>query len=127
MGLRNNLKFLKRVAKEKVFQQGDYDTSYIEQYSGELLKKQNKISNFDVISSVLILVNSENKKINLPAELIGYKNVPGQKHTHKVEINETFIEETLQYTVVLQASSHSAGTATLNGETFEYSLAETPQ
>lgn len=39
VGLPNNLKFLKRVIDEPIFQKGDYDTSYIPENIDKLLKK----------------------------------------------------------------------------------------
>ena len=39
VGLRNNLKFLKRVFANPIFQEGEYDTSFIEKNIDTLVKK----------------------------------------------------------------------------------------
>jgi acetyl/propionyl-CoA carboxylase alpha subunit len=39
VGLNNNLQFLKRVFENKIFQEGNYDTGFIEQNIATLLKK----------------------------------------------------------------------------------------
>lgn len=39
VGFNNNLRFLKRVFDDPIFQQGDYDTGFIEQNINTLLSK----------------------------------------------------------------------------------------
>ena len=52
MGLKNNLKFLKRVFKNGIFQEGDYDTSFIENNIDTLIKKD-KVTAFEKVAAVI--------------------------------------------------------------------------
>lgn len=53
VGLNNNLRFLKRVFDNAEFQHGDYDTSFIEQNVDSLLKKNENIDYFDLVTAVI--------------------------------------------------------------------------
>ena len=52
VGLKNNLKFLKRVFANNIFQEGEYDTSFIEKNVDSLVNKD-KVSAFDKIAAVV--------------------------------------------------------------------------
>jgi acetyl/propionyl-CoA carboxylase alpha subunit len=52
VGLKNNLKFLKRVFANSIFQEGEYDTSFIEKNVDTLINKD-KVTLFDKVSAVI--------------------------------------------------------------------------
>ena len=91
MGLPTNLKFLKRVIDEPVFNEGNYDTGYIEKEIETLLKKETKVDDFSLISAVLARSHHNNKNLSLPGELVNFRNVKGRIYKHQVSINETSI------------------------------------
>lgn len=86
VGLNNNLKFLKRILGDDVFRTGVYDTSFIEKYMSTLLKKATVVDEFEVISAVIARNFHKSKQVNLPRELIGFRNVKGVKESHTLTI-----------------------------------------
>lgn len=66
VGLKNNLKFLKRVFANSIFQGGEYDTSFIEKNVDTLVKKD-KVTAFDKISAVVCRNHNKCKQVTLPA------------------------------------------------------------
>ena len=85
------MKFLKRVIDESVFNEGDYDTGYIEKGMNTLLKKDTKMDDFSLISSILARSHHHNNSVLLPGELINFRNVKGRTYKHKISISETSI------------------------------------
>jgi acetyl/propionyl-CoA carboxylase alpha subunit len=79
VGFNNNLRFLKRVFDNPVFQQGDYDTGFIEQNISTLLQKSGDVDIFNLVTAVVARSVEHASKIKLPNELIGYRNVKNQK------------------------------------------------
>jgi 3-methylcrotonyl-CoA carboxylase alpha subunit len=79
VGLNNNLKFLKRVISDDVFRKGEYDTGFIEQNIASLLKKQQKIDSFEVISAAIARNFHFSKTVQLPQDLLNYRNVKSVK------------------------------------------------
>ncbi len=78
VGLKNNLKFLKRVFANPIFQEGEYDTSFIENNVDTLVNKD-KITTFDKISAVVCRNHHKCKEVSLPSELLNFRNVKGKK------------------------------------------------
>ena len=66
VGLPTNLKFLKRVINEPVFNEGDYDTGYIEKEIDVLLKKEEEVDSFSLISATIARNYHHNHNISLP-------------------------------------------------------------
>lgn len=66
VGLKNNLKFVKRIFNDAIFQQGEYDTGYIEQNVDTLLKKD-KIDPFLKLSSIICRNSDKSVNIKLPS------------------------------------------------------------
>ena len=93
VGLNNNLRFLKRVFDDPIFQQGDYDTGFIEQNIDTLLNKAEDIDSFDLVTAAIARDLKFQSKINLPDSLKSYRNVKSQKQTHKVSVKETSISK----------------------------------
>lgn len=79
VGLNNNLKFLKRVFDDNIFQQGEYDTGFIEQNIETLLKKEERFDPFDAVSAIVAREVVHAKTLPIPKELIGFRNVKGLK------------------------------------------------
>lgn len=67
VGLPNNLKFLKRVIDEPIFQKGDYDTSYIPENIDQLLKKDQVGDHFDLVCAVIARNHNLSKNSAVPA------------------------------------------------------------
>ena len=67
VGLKNNLKFVKRIFDDAIFQNGEYDTGFIEQNVETLLKKD-KIDNFLKLASVICRNSDKSTGIKLPSE-----------------------------------------------------------
>ena len=78
-GLNNNVRFLKRVFDNPVFQQGDYDTSFIEQNIDTLLEKPDDVDHFDLVTAVVARNVHFSSLLNLPRGLVNFRNVKGQK------------------------------------------------
>jgi len=66
VGLKNNLKFLKRVFENQIFRGGEYDTSFIENNVDTLVNKD-KVTNFDKIAAVICRNHNKCKDVPLPA------------------------------------------------------------
>lgn len=77
-GLNNNIKFLKRVFDDEVFNAGDYDTGFIDQNITSLLHKDDKVDQFDLITAVVARNLHYCSLINLPKTLLNYRNVKEQ-------------------------------------------------
>jgi acetyl/propionyl-CoA carboxylase alpha subunit len=60
VGLPTNLKFLKRVINEPVFNQGDYDTGYIDQNMATLLQKTSSVDSFSLLSAIIARTHHHN-------------------------------------------------------------------
>lgn len=88
VGLRNNLKFLKRVFENNIFQGGEYDTSFIEKNIDTLVKKD-KVTNFDKIAAIICRNHSKCQAIPLPSELFNFRNVKGRKEHFTISVDET--------------------------------------
>lgn len=82
VGLPNNLKFLKRVIDEPIFQKGDYDTSYIPENIDTLLKKDSAADHFNLVCAVIARNHNLSNKIGLPADLINFRNAKKLRHEH---------------------------------------------
>lgn len=88
VGLNNNLKFLKRVFEDSVFRGGDYDTGFIEQRIDSLLKKDENVDSFDLVTAVVARTAAYSDSLGLPRDLLGYRNVP-TKETHTIAVSDT--------------------------------------
>ena len=78
VGLSNNLRFLKRVFDNAVFQNGDYDTGFIEQQIDTLLHKPSEVDHFDLVTAVVARNLHFSSLLPLPSSLLNYRNVKGQ-------------------------------------------------
>lgn len=99
VGLNNNLKFLKRVFDNAVFRQGDYDTGFIEQNIDALLKKETDVDPYDLVTAVIARSVTNGAKLGLPAELVDFKNVKGQKLIQRLSVTETSLAKELKWDV----------------------------
>ena len=96
VGLPTNLKFLKRVINEPVFNKGDYDTGYIEKQMDILLKKDHSIDAFELISAVIAKSYHHNTNVQIPSELLNFRNVKGRVQKHQLSLSETSIEKEIK-------------------------------
>ena len=92
-GLNNNVKFLKRVFDNSVFQQGDYDTSFIEQNIDTLLHKPEDVDHFDIVTAAVARNLHFASLLNLPRGLFNFRNVKGQKQSQKISVKDTSISK----------------------------------
>lgn len=88
VGLKNNLKFLKRVFENPIFHEGDYDTSFIEKNIDTLIRKD-KVTSFDKIAAVICRNHNKCKTVPLPTELFNFRNVKGKKEHISISVDET--------------------------------------
>lgn len=120
VGLNNNLKFLKRVFDNSVFHKGDYDTGFIEQNIEVLLKKDDKVDPYDVVSAVVARSVANGSQLGLPAELVDFRNVRGQKQVQSIVINETSLTKELKYEVEVERKDLKKGSVVLENKTYQY-------
>lgn len=99
VGFNNNLRFLKRVFDNAVFQQGDYDTGFIEQNINTLLAKSGEVDTFDLVTAVVARSVDHARKINLPNDLINFRNVKNQKELQKVSVHDTSLSKDLRWDI----------------------------
>ena len=99
VGLSNNLRFLKRVFGNAVFQQGDYDTGFIEQHIDSLLKKAGEVDPFDLVTAVVARNLHFSARLPLPSALLNYRNVKGQVQQHTVTVKDTALSSELSHQV----------------------------
>ena len=92
-GLNNNVRFLKRVFDNSVFQQGDYDTSFIEQNIETLLYKPEDADHFDLVTAAVARNIHFSSTLNLPKGLFNYRNVKGQKQLQSVSVKDTSLSK----------------------------------
>ena len=85
-GLNNNVRFLKRVFDNPVFQEGDYDTSFIEQHMGTLLHKPEDVDHFDLVTAVVARSIHFASSLNLPKGLLNYRNVKSQRQQQSISV-----------------------------------------
>ena len=120
VGLNNNLKFLKRVFDNGVFRQGDYDTGFIEQNIASLLNKDQSVDPFDLVTAVAARNVANGEKLGLPADLVDYKNVRGQKQLQRIVVNETSLAKELKWEVEVDRKNLNKGSVVLDGKTYQY-------
>ena len=120
VGLNNNLKFLKRVFDNSVFHKGDYDTGFIEQNIEALLKKDDNVDPYDVVSAVVARSVASGSQLGLPAELVEFRNVRGQKQIQRIVVNETSLAKELKYEVEVERRDLKKGSVVLEGKTYQY-------
>ena len=99
VGLNNNLRFLKRVFDNAVFQQGDYDTSFIEQNIDSLLNKSQTVDHFDLVTAAVARNVYFATKLNLPRGVVNYRNVKGQKQLQTVSVKDTSLAKDLEWNI----------------------------
>lgn len=120
VGLNNNLKFLKRVFDNGVFRQGDYDTGFIEQNIASLLNKDQSVDPFDLVTAIAARNVANGEKLGLPADLVDYKNVRGQKQLQRIVVNETSLAKELKWEVEVERKNLNKGSVVLDGKTYTY-------
>lgn len=120
VGLNNNLKFLKRVFDNGVFRQGDYDTGFIEQNIASLLNKDQSVDPFDLVTAIAARNVANGEKLGLPADLVDYKNVRGQKQLQRIVVNETSLAKELKWEVEVERKNLNKGSVVLDGKTYQY-------
>lgn len=99
VGLSNNLRFLKRIFDNAVFQQGDYDTGFIEQHNDTLLDKAKEVDPFDLVTAVVARNLHFASRLPLPSALLNYRNVKGQIECHTVTVKDTALTSELTHKV----------------------------
>jgi 3-methylcrotonyl-CoA carboxylase alpha subunit len=122
VGLNNNLRFLKRVFDNPVFQQGDYDTSFIEQHIDTLLHRPDSVDIFDLITAVVARNLHHAARLNLPKGLVNYRNVKGLKDRQIVSLKDTAISKELHWNVEVDRTSESRGTVTVGDKVYHYEV-----
>jgi 3-methylcrotonyl-CoA carboxylase alpha subunit len=120
VGLNNNLKFLKRVFDNGVFRQGDYDTGFIEQNIASLLNRDQSVDPFDLVTAVAARNVANGEKLGLPADLVDYKNVRGQKQLQRIVVHETSLAKELKWEVEVDRQNLNKGSVVLDGKTYQY-------
>ena len=120
VGLNNNLKFLKRVFDNGVFRQGDYDTGFIEQNIASLLNRDQSVDPFDLVTAVAARNVANGEKLGLPADLVDYKNVRGQRQLQRIVVNETSLAKELKWEVEVDRQNLNKGSVVLDGKTYQY-------
>lgn len=116
VGLNNNLRFLKRVFDHAIFQQGDYDTSFIEQNIDTLLSKATEVDSFDLVTAIVARNLNHAAKLNLPKSLLNYRNVRGHKDIQRVKVHDTSLSKDVEWSASVERTSESRGTVTLAGD-----------
>jgi acetyl/propionyl-CoA carboxylase alpha subunit len=120
VGLNNNLKFLKRVFNNSIFHEGNYDTGFIEQNIDSLLNKDKEIDIFDLVSAVVVRSVTNGHNINLPNELVDFKNVKGQKEVQTITVHDTSLAGDLKFEVVVYKVNSKKGSATILNKIYHY-------
>jgi acetyl/propionyl-CoA carboxylase alpha subunit len=123
VGLKNNLKFLKRVFENDIFRGGEYDTSFIEKNVDTLIKKD-KVSNFDKIAAVVCRNHNKCKEIALPAELLNFRNVKGKKEHFTISIDETSFEKVSHENITLEFGARNQGVVHCEGKKHDFSYTQ---
>lgn len=93
LGLPTNIGFLQTILKHKKFQEWDFDTNFIGTYKEDLLKESNKITNEDILATVLSKIspisnnNNNESKTKNPWNIrdsfrVNYKEVSKYKLIH---------------------------------------------
>lgn len=120
VGLNNNLKFLKRVFDNSVFQKGDYDTGFIEQNIDSLLKKDSQVDPYDLVTAIIARSVHNGAKLNLPADLVDYKNVRGQALIQRISVSETSLAKELKWEVEVERKDLNRGSVVVDGKSYVY-------
>jgi len=127
VGFNNNLRFLKRVFDNAVFQQGDYDTGFIEQNINTLLHKSVEVDTFDLVTAVVARSVDHARKINLPKDLINFRNVKNQKELQKVTVHDTSLSKDLHWDIEVEKLGAHRGVVTINGKAYNYQIQSSNQ
>jgi acetyl/propionyl-CoA carboxylase alpha subunit len=120
VGLNNNLKFLKRVFDNSVFHQGDYDTGFIEQNIDALLKKEESVDPYDLVTAVVARSVACGSQLGLPAELAEFRNVRGQKQVQRIAVSDTSLAKELKFEVEVERKDLKKGSVVLAGKAYQY-------
>ena len=103
-----------------VFQQGDYDTGFIEQNIDTLLHKSGEVDTFDLVTAVVARSVDHARKINLPNDLINFRNVKNQKVLQKVSVHDTSLSKDLHWSIQVEKLGAHRGVVTINGKAYNY-------
>jgi acetyl/propionyl-CoA carboxylase alpha subunit len=96
VGLNNNLRFLKRVFDNPVFQNGDYDTGFIEQNIKTLLYRPETVDTFLLVAALAGRGAHHALKLPLPRPLLAFRNVPQPKRL-SVTLHDTALSKDLKW------------------------------
>jgi acetyl/propionyl-CoA carboxylase alpha subunit len=66
VGLPTNLKFLKNVFDNQIFDKGDYDTSFIEKNINDLIPLTKTVDPYDLVSALAIKTSISSSNLNIP-------------------------------------------------------------
>lgn len=122
VGFNNNLKFLKRVFENPIFQQGDYDTGFIEQNIQTLLHRESNVDVFDLVTAVVARNLSKSSGLALPSDLVNFRNVKSITETHKITVHDTSIVKDLHFSVEVEKKGAKRGVVTLEGKHYTYEV-----
>lgn len=122
MGLPTNLKFLKNVLDDPVFFKGDYDTGFIGKYSDSLIKRVKEVAAFDVASAIAARLAIDFSKIQLPKELVSFRNGRHLSNNLKITSNASFFEAPISSNVQVQIQSADKAVFMLAGKKHEVSF-----
>ncbi len=122
VGLNNNLRFLKRVFDNPVFQHEDYDTSFIDRNIDTLLHKAADVDPFDLVTAVVARNLHYASLLNLPRGLFNYRNVKGQKDIQKIKVHDTSLKKDLEWEADVERTSENRGVVTIKNHVYHYEV-----
>ena len=120
MGLNNNLKFLKRCISNDTFKEGEYDTNFIQENIDTLLHRPKEIDMFDLVTAIVCHNVSQSVAVNLPSDLLNYRNVKSLKHKQVVSLKDTSLEGAFEWAVSVERTDSKKGSVEVEGKKYEY-------
>jgi len=92
-----------------------------------LLHKSAEVDTFDLVTAVVARSVDHARKINLPKDLINFRNVKNQKELQKVTVHDTSLSKDLHWNIEVEKLGAHRGVVTINGKAYNYQIQSSNQ
>lgn len=116
VGLPTNLKFLKNVLNNDVFHKGDYDTGFIDKNTDALLNRVTEVAPYDLASAVAAKLATSFAQINLPKELVSFRNGRYLSSPTTIKASATFFKSDITSNFRVEVMNANKARVIVNGK-----------
>jgi hypothetical protein len=87
-----------------------------------LLARSGEVDSFELVTAVLARSVDHARKINLPKDLINFRNVKNQKEIQKVSVHDTSLSKDLHWDIEVEKLDAGRGTVTIDSKAYHYQI-----